>query len=279
MSIVWRLIHSSHAAHYAGSRERVLCYDAPLDESMLSDVAGAHLWAPREAPLTELPALVSRLCKLERLSIGPGAIDAEVFKSLRAEHLPASLRSLSLHPQGNSYTWQAGPMPQLESLTVNATLKFKPEDLPGLRSLSAIPDRKGALLDSALQLPLTELNLWNVPFDESLFARLNALPLHALGLLGGRTLTTLSGIEQLPALGSLRLKNLAALHTIQGLTGLPALQRLDIQYCKRIADIAVLHALSSLQDLTLVGCGNIGLGAGAAVLRARLPQANIAATQ
>lgn len=170
-------------------------------------------------------------------------------------------------------------MPGLESLTVNATLRFDPEDFPALISLSTVPDRRGALLDHAMRLSLMELNLWTVPFDSSLFDRIAGLPLLALGLLAGRGMKTLSGIEQLSQLRSLRLKNQGMLQTIAPIAMLPDLERLDIQYCKRIEDIGVLDALPQLKELTLVGCGDVGLGQLEQALRARVPRANIAATR
>ncbi|NMK45882.1 leucine-rich repeat domain-containing protein [Achromobacter sp. Bel] len=275
----WRCMHSRQRAYFPGSPDRVLLYDAPPDEATLATIEDVHLWAPHEDPLQELPALIARLPSLIHLSVGPGAIPASLMTGLRADMLPASLRHLSLHPEQGAYTWKAGPMPRLEALTVDATFRFEPEEFPTLISLSTVPDRRGVLLDRALRLPLRELNLWNVPFDSSVFDRIAELPLLALGLLGGRTLKTLSGIEQLAGLRSLRLKNQGMLQAIRPVAALPGLERLDIQYCTRIADIDVLGELPALQELTLVGCGNIGLGDLEHTLRAGLRRTNIAATQ
>lgn len=156
--------------------------------------------------------------------------------------------------------------------------RFKAEDFPALRSLSILPDKQDKLLDQALRLPLAELNLFNVPFDAILFDRIAPLPLVSLGLMSGRSLQTLAGIEQLSGLRSLRLKNQGALETIRPITALPALEGLNIQYCKKIADINVLEELPGLRELTLVGCGNIGQGHLKAQLRAQLRHSNIAAT-
>ena len=170
-------------------------------------------------------------------------------------------------------------MPRLESLEVNVPMRFKAEDFPALRSLSILPDKQGKLLDQALHLPLlVELNLFNVPFDATLFDRIAALPLVSLGLMSGRSLQTLAGIERLSGLRSLRLKNQGVLETIRPIAALPALESLNIQYCKKIMDIDVLEELPGLRELTLVGCGNIGLGELEAKLRARLQHSNIAAT-
>lgn len=273
----WLLMHSRQAAQAHGS-DQVLFYDAPPDAATQATIEYVHLWAPPLDPVLELPDLISRLPALTHLSIGPGNIQASVVKNLRAEMLPACLRHLSIFDCPGSYTWSAGVMPQLESLEVNVPMRFKAEDFPALKSLSMLPDKPGKLLDQALRLPLQELNLFNVPFDESLFHRIAALPLLSLGLMAGRSLKTLAGIEQLSGLRSLRLKNQGLLETIGPIAALPALEQLNIQYCKRITDINTLEALPALQDLTLVGCGNIGLGELEAKLRAKLGHSNIAAT-
>lgn len=273
----WLMLHSRQAAQ-AHSSDQILFHDAPPDPATLATIEYVHLWAPPLDPVQELPALIARLPSLTHLSIGPGNIEASVVKNLRADMLPASLRHLSIFDCPGSHTWSAGAMPRLESLEVNVPMRFKAEDFPALRSLSILPDKTGKLLDQALRLPLAELNLFNVPFDATVFDRIAALPLVSLGLMAGRSLQTLAGIEQLSGLRSLRLKNQGLLETIRPITALPALADLNIQYCKRIADINVLETMTGLQALTLVGCGDIGLGGLAARLRDRLPRSNIAAT-
>lgn len=273
----WLLMHSRQAAQAHGS-DQILFYDAPPDAATLATIEYVHLWAPPLDPVQELPALIAQLPSLTHLSIGPGNIQASVVKNLRAEMLPASLRHLSIFDCPGSYTWSAGPMPQLESLEVNAPMRFKAEDFPALKSLSMLPDKAGKLLDQVLRLPLQELNLFNVPFDESLFGRIAALPLLSLGLMAGRSLKTLAGIEQLSGLRSLRLKNQGLLETIGPIAALLALEQLNIQYCKRITDIDVLGELAGLQEMTLVGCGDIGLRDWEAKLRAKIPRVNIGAT-
>ena len=273
----WLLMHSRQAAQAHGS-DQILFYDAPPDAATLAAIEYVHLWAPPLDPVQELPALIAQLPSLTHLSIGPGNMQASVVKNLRAEMLPASLRHLSIFDCPGSYTWSAGVMPQLESLEVNVPMRFKAEDFPALKSLSMLPDKAGKLLDQVLRMPLQELNLFNVPFDESLFARITALPLVSLGLMAGRSLQTLAGIEQLSGLRSLRLKNQGGLETIRPIAALPSLESLNIQYCKRITDIHVLEELPGLRELTLVGCGNIGLGELEAKLRAKLPRTNVAAT-
>lgn len=273
----WLLMHSRQAAQAHGS-DQVLFHDAPPDAATLATIEYVHLWAPPLDPVEAVPALIAQLPSLTHLSIGPGNIQASVVKNLRADMLPTSLRHLSIFDCPGSHTWSAGAMPRLESLEVNVPMRFKAEDFPALRSLSILPDKPGKLLDQALRLPLAELNLFNVPFDASLFDRIAALPLVSLGLMAGRSLQTLAGIEQLSGLRSLRLKNQGLLEAIRPITALPALADLNIQYCKRIADIEVLETMTGLQALTLVGCGDVGLGGLAARLRDRLPHSNIAAT-
>lgn len=274
----WLLMHSRQAAQAHGS-DQVLFYDAPPDAATLATIEYVHLWAPPLDPVEAVPALVAQLPSLTHLSIGPGNIQASVVKTLRADMLPASLRHLSIFDCPGSYTWSAGPMPRLESLEVNVPMRFKAEDFPALRSLSILPDKPGKLLDQALRLPLAELNLFNVPFDATLFDRIAALPLVSLGLMSGRSLQTLAGIERLSGLRSLRLKNQGVLETIRPIAALPALEWLNIQYCKKIADIDVLEELPVLRELTLVGCGNIALGELEAKLRTQLQRSNIAATK
>lgn len=272
----WLLMHSRQAAQAQGS-DQILFHDAPPDPATLATIEYVHLWAPPLDPVQELPALIARLPSLTHLSIGPGNIEASVIKNLRADMLPASLRHLSIFDCPGSHAWSAGAMPRLESLEVNVPMRFKAEDFPALKSLSMLPDKPGKLLDQALRLPLLELNLFNVPFDESLFARIAALPLVSLGLMAGRSLKTLAGIEQLSGLRSLRLKNQGALETIRPIATLPKLEWLNIQYCKRIADIDVLGELAGLQEMILVGCGDIGLRDWEGKLRAKIPRVNIGA--
>lgn len=274
----WLLMHSRQAAQAHGS-DQVLFHDAPPDAATLATIEYVHLWAPPLDPVEAVPPLIAQLPSLTHLSIGPGNIRASVVKNLRADMLPASLRHLSIFDCPGSYTWSAGPMPRLESLGVNVPMRFKAEDFPALRSLSMLPDKQGKLLDQALHLPLlAELNLFNVPFDATLFDRIAALPLVSLGLMSGRSLQTLAGIERLSGLRSLRLKNQGVLETIRTIAVLPALKNLNIQYCKRITDIDVLGELAGLQELTLIGCGDIGLRDWEAKLRAKIPRVNIAAT-
>ncbi|MFJ1299301.1 leucine-rich repeat domain-containing protein [Pseudomonadota bacterium AL_CKDN230030165-1A_HGKHYDSX7] len=274
----WGIIHSRQAQAFLSAGEQVVHYDAPPDAATLARIRSAHLWAPYGDALTEVPALIATLPSLVSLSIGPGAIDPALIGRLRADMFPPSLRHLMLTPGQGNHTWKGGPMPRLESLFVDRPLRFEPEDFSGLASLSVVPDNRGAALERALQLPLRELDLLNVPFDETLFGRVATLPLEAFGLVGGRTLKTLDGIEALPQLRALRIKNQNALQSIGALRGLPQLARLDIQYCKHITDVAVLDELADLQRLTLVGCGKLGLGELHARLEARVPQTNIAAT-
>lgn len=273
----WLLMHSRQAAQAHGS-DQILFYDAPPDAATLAAIEYVHLWAPPLDPVQELPALIAQLPSLTHLSIGPGNIEASVVKNLRSEMLPASLRHLSIFDCPGSYTWSAGPMPQLESLEVNVPMRFKAEDFPALKSLSMLPDKAGKLLDQALRLPLLELNLFNVPFDATVFDRIAALPLVSLGLMAGRSLQTLAGIEQLSRLRSLRLKNQGVLETIRPIAALPTLECLSIQYCRRIADIEVLEQLTRLQELMLVGCGDIGWSELDAKLRPSLRNLNTSAT-
>src|SRR5690606_32304489 len=121
------------------------------------------------------------------------------------------------------------------------------------------PQRSLNNVRQALELPLEEFNLLNVPTDEGIFRLVEPTGLRRLGLLGGRALASITGISALPQLESLRLKNLTSLSDISELGSLQRLEILDIQYCKKITSIAFINDLPRLRKLTLVGCGNIGL--------------------
>jgi len=273
----WVCMHSSQAAQFS-SEAPTLFYDAPPDAGTLARIRSLHLWAPPLAKVTEVPALVARLPHLVQLSIGPGNVEPALIGRLRAEMFPPSLRHLTLLPGQGNHAWKGGAMPQLLSLFVDRPLRFEPADFVGLQSLAVVPDARGAVLDRALQLPLREFDLLDVPFDEALFARLAPLPLEAFGLVGGRRLASLDGMEALGGLRALRMKNQHALQRIGAIAGLPRLAQLDIQYCTKITDIATLGELDGLERLTLVGCRAIGLGGLEHTLRQRIPQAHIAAT-
>lgn len=98
-----------------------------------------------------------------------------------------------------------------------------------------------------------------------------------LGLLGGRELVSLEGIQRLQLLSSVRLKNLLSLAYISALTQLPALRKLDVQYCKHIKNIEVLNGLRALEGLTIVGCGVLGLSKVDEIL-SRLKKTTVGAT-
>ncbi|MDQ8034682.1 MAG: leucine-rich repeat domain-containing protein [Bordetella sp.] len=273
----WVCLHSSHAAQFPGSTPTVF-HDAPPDAATLARIRSLHLWAPPLARIAEVPALIAQMPALVALSIGPGSVDPALIGALRADLFPPSLRHLALVPGQGSHTWKGGAMPHLLSLFIDRPLRFDPADFPSLQSLAIVPDARGTTLDRALQLPLRELDLLNVPFDEAVFARIAALPLEALGLVGGRTLASLDGIQALAGLRALRIKNQNALQRIAAIANLDQLRQLDIQYCPKITDITTLDRLRTLQSLTLVGCRNIGLGPLEHQLAARIPQTHIAAT-
>lgn len=152
-------------------------------------------------------------------------------------------------------------VPNLTTLYVDGPFRFANASFPSLRNLSIYPQKSLNNVRQALTLPLEELNLLNVPIDEQIFRLAEPVGLRRLGLIGGRTLHSLTGISALPQLESLRLKNLTSLGDIAELASLHRLESLNIQYCKKITGIAAINDLPALRRLTLVGCGNIGLAA------------------
>lgn len=182
-----------------------------------------------------------------------------IVTELRQGDLPESLEELSVHISERTLVWPDVVVPNLKTLYVGEPFRFKSEHFPRLRALSLYPQRSLSNVRQALELPLEELNLLNVPTDEEIFRLVEPVGLRRLGLIGGRTLTSLTGISALPQLESLRLKNLTALGDISELAALQQLEILNIQYCKKITGVAAVNDLPLLRRLTLVGCGNIGL--------------------
>jgi hypothetical protein len=110
-----------------------------------------------------------------------------------------------------------------------------------------------------------------------LFELLDPTRLRLLGLLGGRGLVSLEGMQRLQLLCSVRLKNLSSLAYISALTQLPALCRLNVQYCKHIKNNEVLNELRALEGLTIVGRGVLGLSKVDEIL-SRLKKTTVGAT-
>ena len=210
-------------------------------------------------PIGRLPEIISAMTNLRALSIGPGRMLPTVVTGLRQGDLPESLEELSVHIGDRTLVWPEVVVPNLQTLYVGEPFRFKNEHFPQLRALSLYPQRSLNNVRQALELPLEELNLLNVPVDEEIFRLVEPVGLRRLGLIGGRTLTSLTGISALPRLESLRLKNLTSLGDISELSALQQLEIVNIQYCKKITGIAAINDLPRLRRLTLVGCGNVGL--------------------
>ncbi|MHC9042962.1 hypothetical protein ACYX8G_00160 [Microbacterium saperdae] len=253
------VLHSAHKDQFDAPDRDLVFYDQPHDAEQLSRVTDVHLWAPLEGPIDRLPEIITAMTNLRSLSIGPGKVLPTVVTELRQGDLPDSLEELSVHISDRTLVWPDVVMPNLMTLYVGEPFRFKNEHFPRLRTLSLYPQRSLNNVRQALELPLEELNLLNVPTDEGIFRLVEPVGLRRLGLIGGRTLTSLSGISALPQLESLRLKNLTALGDISDLAALQQLEILDIQYCKKITGIAAINDLPRLRRLTLVGCGTIGL--------------------
>ncbi|MGO3886048.1 MAG: hypothetical protein ACTJHU_07110 [Mycetocola sp.] len=249
-----------HADSYVGSSTDVFCYDDP-DRSRLSSITAAHFWWPLGGAPTHFPAIFGEMTALTTLTInGSGRVEPSFLADARQEDFPPRLTNLSLSlDHGRVQKWPQVVLPHLTHLFTGEQIRFKNEMLPQLTSLSFPPDRALKALDQVRELPLTELNLLNVPTDERIFDLLAGRPLERLGLLNSNTLPTLTGIDQLPGLVSLRLKNLRALRSIGAARGLPLLSDLNIQYCSAITDVQTIAELAALRELRLIGCGAVGL--------------------
>lgn len=253
------VLHSAHRDQFDVPDRELVFYDQPYDTEQLSRITDVHLWSPLEGPIDRLPEIISAMTGLKALSIGPGRVLATVVTQLRQGDLPESLEELSVHISERTLVWPDVVAPNLHTLYVGEPFRFQNEHFPTLRALSLYPQRSLNNVRQALELPLEELNLLNVPTDEQVFRLVEPVGLRRLGLIGGRTLKSLTGISALPQLQSLRLKNLTALGDIWELATLQQLEVLNIQYCKKITGIPAINELSVLRRLTLVGCGNIGL--------------------
>lgn len=253
------VLHSAHQAQFDVRARDLVFYDQPYDAEYLSRVIDAHLWSPSDGPIDRLPEIITAMTNLKSLSIGPGRLLPTVVTELQQGDLPENLEELSVHIGDRTLVWPDVVVPNLQTLYVGEPFRFKNEHFPRLRALSLYPQKSLNNVRQALELPLEELNLLNVPTDEGIFGLLEPVGLRRLGLIGGRTLTSITGINALAQLESLRLKNLTSLGDISELASLQRLEILNIQYCKKITGIAAINDLPRLRKLTLVGCGNIGL--------------------
>lgn len=253
------LLHSAHQEQFDVPDRDLVFYDQPFDIDQLSRVTDVHLWAPHGAPIDSLPEIVAAMTGLMTLSIGPGHVSPSIVTQLRQGDLPESLEELFVHTGERAVVWPDVVVPNLTTLYVDGPFRFANENFPNLRNLSIYPQKSFNNVRQVLTLPLEELNLLKVAIDEEIFRLVEPVGLRRLGLIGGRTLKSLTGISALPQLESLRLKNLTALADISALATLHRLEILNIQYCKKITGIAAINDLPALRRLTLVGCGTIGL--------------------
>lgn len=259
MSMRTMVLHSAHRDQFDVPDRELVFYDQPYTAEQLAHITDVHLWSPLNGPIDRLPEIITAMTSLKTLSIGPGRVLPTVVTRLRQGDIPESLEELSVHIGDRTLVWPDVVVPNLTTLYVGEPFRFKNEHFPRLRALSLYPQRSLNNVRQALELPLEELNLLNVPADEEIFRLVEPAGLRRLGLIGGRTLTTLTGISALPQLESLRLKNLTALGDISELAALQLLEILNIQYCKKITGIAAVNELPRLRRLTLVGCGEVGL--------------------
>ncbi len=244
-----------------GPDRELVFFDEPILPERLAQIRSVQLWAPHDDRIERLPEVLGEMENLTSITISGSSSKLSLVSEIRAGDLPESLEELRiLDEYGRVLTWPDDVvLPRLRTLFVSDVFRFDVSAFPRLRSVSLKPDRMQANVREALRLPLDELNVLNVSLDERIFEIVSARPLRGLGLLSGTKLASLEGIEALPTLESLRLKNLRALSDISALAKLPTLTRLDIQYCRRVRGIEVLAELTSLERLTLVGCGDLGL--------------------
>lgn len=253
------LLHSAQQEKLSDPDRELVFYDQPFDTDQLSQLTKVHLWSPHDAPIDRLPEIIASMTRLMTLSIGPGNISPSIVTQLRQGDLPESLQELFVHTGERPVVWPDVYMPNLTTLHVDGPFRFARSSFPKLRALSIYPLKSLNNVRQGLALPLEELNLLKVPINEEIFGLLEPAGLRRLGLLGGRTLQSLTGISMLSRLESLRLKNLTALGDISELATLQRLETLNIQYCKSITGIAAINDLPALRSLDLVGCGNVGL--------------------
>lgn len=261
-----------------GPDRELAFFDEPIRSERLAQIRTAQLWAPHDDRIERLPKVLGEMKSLTSLTISGGSTEPSLVKEIRAGDLPESLEELRLLDEhGRVITWPEVVLPRLVTLFVSDVFRFDASAFPRLRSASLKPDRAQANLREALRLPLHELNVLSVPPETNIFEIVSTRPLRRLGLLAGSKLASLDGIQAMPALESLRLKNMRALASISALRELPKLTQLDIQYCRKIQDIDVLAELTSLERLKLVGCGNLGLSGMREVID-RIPRTTIGAT-
>jgi hypothetical protein len=253
------VLHSAYQEQFEMPDGDLVFYDQPYGIEQLSRITDVHLWSPPDGPIDRLPEIITAMTNLKALSIGPGRVLPTVITELRQGDLPESLEELFVDVGERTLVWPDVVVPNLRTLYVDEPFRFKNEHFPRLRALSLYPQRSLNNVRQALGLPLEELNLLNVPTDEGIFRLVEPLGLRRLGLIGGRTLTSITGIGVLPQLESLRLKNLTSLGDVSELATLQRLKVLNIQYCTKITGITAINDLPRLRRLTLVGCGDIGL--------------------
>lgn len=259
------LLHSAHQVEFTeGYAERlawqgrgVECFDRPISAERLAAITRVQLWAPHSDQIETLPEVIGAMSSLESLTISGSSLRMSAITEAKQGGFPEGLRELRLlHDDGKVLRWPDVVFPSLTALYVDGRFRFDNASFPHVESLSFRPDPPMKLLRQALHLPLIELNLHLVPADQEVFELLAVRPLRKLGLLGGRKLTALTAIESLPAVESLRLKNLPELRDIAGLRNLPALTDLNLQYCSKIENIEIVNDLDALRRLRVIRCGD-----------------------
>ena len=226
-----------------------------------ANVRTLRLRAPHDARLTRLPSRLHDFPNLTDLTIGP-YVEPDLVKGLDQGGIPGSVTTLTVLTGGRPTRWPKGlSLPAVRSYTTDGPSSFSSETFPHLELAHLAPTKTSMV--ALLALPtLSTLQMRTVPLPApEIFEAVAHLPLVDLGLLGGRKITDLTGIDRLPGLRRLRLQSLPALTSIAALESLEHLEELRILYCSRIQDVETVTRIPSLSRFDAHGCQGIGLEA------------------
>jgi hypothetical protein len=212
------------------------------------DVVALRLYDHREKR-KQLPKMLKTLDHLEYLTI-----PAHLIPKLTPDMLQPSVRTLVVETQEPATMPEGAVFPHIENVVAPAPLFFEEGTFPALDNLGIRFDKKQKMLPIVGRLrKLRSLGMGPVS-DGSVFEPLAGLAdLTWLGI-GGGNLPSLNGIEQWPALESIRLHNLPKLADIGAIEKLDRLEQVEILYCPSLASVNALARLPSLRRLELIGC-------------------------
>lgn len=241
--------------------EAFIALDAPPDEERDAAVRSLRVRGDIGAYVTEVPRRLDRFPNLTELSLGAG-VAPTIVSTMTDGAIPDTVTTLEVWTGGAPTRWPRGMvLPSVRRLQTDGPTTFTAQTFPNLEHAHLAPTKTS--FEALLALPrLAALQLRTVPHPApEIFEKIAHLPLVDLGLLGGRKITDLRGIELLPGLRRLRLQSLPVLTSIAALEGLEHLEELLILYCSRIEDIETVTKISSLGRFDAYGCTGIGLEA------------------